>query len=54
VDGKRLNGHTPFSRIKLPTGAHVLVFENPELGLKTTKKVTIKAWEESNIGVRLD
>jgi serine/threonine protein kinase len=54
VDGKRLNGHTPFSRIKLPTGAHVLVFENPELGLKTTKKVTIKAWEESNIGVRLE
>jgi serine/threonine protein kinase len=54
VDGEKLSGHTPYSRIKLPTGAHVLLFENPQLGLKTTKKVTIKAWEESNIGVRLD
>jgi serine/threonine protein kinase len=54
VDGKKLNGHTPYSRIKLTSGAHVLVFENPQLDLKTTKKVTIKAWEESNIGVRLD
>jgi serine/threonine protein kinase len=54
VDGKKLNGHTPYSKIKLPTGAHVLIFENPQLGLQTTKKVTIKAWEESNIGVRLE
>ncbi|MCP4199803.1 MAG: serine/threonine protein kinase [Proteobacteria bacterium] len=54
VDGKKLSGHTPYSKIKLPTGTHVLIFENPQLGLKTTKKVTIKAWEESNIGVRLE
>ncbi len=53
VDGKRLEGHTPYRKVKLRKGAHTLVFENPELGLKAEEKVTVSPWEESNIGVRL-
>ncbi len=54
VDGKKLKGHTPYRRVKLSGGSHTLVFENPSLGLKTTKKVNVRAWEEANIGVRLE
>jgi serine/threonine protein kinase len=54
VDGKQMDGHTPFTRAKLPAGPHTLVFENPELGLKATRTVRIKPWEEITIGVKLE
>ncbi len=54
VDGKKLKGHTPYRRVKLSGGSHTLVFENPSLGLRATKKVNVRAWEEANIGVRLE
>ena len=53
VDGNRLEGHTPYRKIKLRKGAHTLVFENPELRLKAVQNVTVSPWEETNIGVRL-
>jgi serine/threonine protein kinase len=53
VDGKRLSGHTPYRRVRLKSGAHELVFENPELNLRTTKSVEVTAFEETNVGVRL-
>lgn len=53
VDGNRLEGHTPYRRIKLRAGPHTLVFENPDLALKAVQKVTVSSWEETNIGVRL-
>ena len=53
VDGDRLDGHTPYRRVKLRAGAHTLIFENPELKLKTVRKVTVSAWEETNVGVRM-
>ncbi|MDJ0764047.1 MAG: serine/threonine-protein kinase [Myxococcota bacterium] len=54
VDGKRLNGHTPYKRVQLTVGVHTLVFENPKLNLRLTRQVTVRAWEETNIGVKLD
>jgi hypothetical protein len=53
VDGQKLDGHTPYRRIKLKSGSYTLIFENPELGLKTAKQVTVTAFEETNIGIRL-
>jgi serine/threonine protein kinase len=53
VDGKKLNGHTPYRRIRLKSGPHQLVFENPELKLRLEKRVVVVSWEETNIGVRL-
>ncbi|MCP4606127.1 MAG: serine/threonine protein kinase [Proteobacteria bacterium] len=53
VDGKSLNGHTPYRKVKLISGNHTLIFENPKLGLKVTKNVNVRSWEETNIGVRL-
>ncbi len=53
VDGRKLTGHTPYRRIKLKSGPHELVFENPELNLRTTKRVTVTAFEENTVGVRL-
>lgn len=53
VDGVKLDGHTPFRKLKLKSGSHVLVFENPELGLKATRKVKVKPWEETSFGIRL-
>ena len=53
VDGKRLDGHTPYRRIKLHAGPHTLLFENPELDLKAVQKVSVSAWEETNVGIRL-
>ncbi|MEP7051038.1 MAG: serine/threonine-protein kinase [Pseudomonadota bacterium] len=41
VAGKPL-GQTPLVSIKLPTGAHVLLFRNPELGIETSFNVTIE------------
>lgn len=53
VDGRRLDGHTPYRRVKLKAGAHQLVFENPELNLKSQKRVVVAPWEEVNVGLRL-
>jgi hypothetical protein len=53
VDGVKLKGHTPFRKLKLRSGSHTLVFENPELGLKATRKVSVKPWEETSFGIRL-
>jgi serine/threonine protein kinase len=53
VDGRKLSGHTPYRRVRLKSGAHELVFENPELNLRTTKSIEVIAFEEANIGVRL-
>ena len=53
VDGRRLKGHTPYRRIKIPSGPHLLVFENPELNLKSQKRVIVTPWEEVNVGLRL-
>jgi serine/threonine protein kinase len=53
VDGKRLSGHTPHRRVQLTPGKHTLVFTNPELGLRATRQVVVKSWEENTIGVRL-
>ena len=53
VDGKTLKGHTPYRRIKLRSGSHELVFENPELGIKQKKRVEVAPWEETNVGIRL-
>ena len=53
VDGKRLQGHTPYRKIKVKSGHHTLTFENPSLGLKTVKKVEVTPWEEINVGVSL-
>ncbi|MCP4674740.1 MAG: protein kinase [Deltaproteobacteria bacterium] len=54
VDGKKLDGHTPYRRVKLSRGSHTLVFTNPDLGLKATRKVIVKSWEETSIGARLE
>ncbi len=54
VDGRKLDGHTPYSRVKLTRGSHTLVFTNPDLGLKATRKVIVKSWEETSIGARLE
>jgi hypothetical protein len=54
VDGDRLDGHTPYRKIKVKSGHHKLVFENPQLEIKTTQDVQVKAWEEMNVGVRLE
>jgi len=54
IDGERLDGHTPLRRVKTEAGTHTLVFENPELGVKKVKKVNVKAWDEVNVGVRLE
>ena len=54
VDGKKLDGHTPHRRIKLKSGVHTLQFENPQLKLKASKKVDVKAWEETTFGIKLE
>ena len=40
-NGKPL-GQTPLVHLELPSGTHVLVLKNPELGIETSYTVTIK------------
>jgi hypothetical protein len=39
--GGRALGTTPLVGVSLPAGTHTLVLTNPELGIKTTYRVTI-------------
>ena len=52
LEGRRL-GITPIE-VDLPAGAHVLTLRNPEQGLETTYRVTIRAGESIRRTVALE
>ncbi len=45
--GGRTLGTTPLLRVRLPAGTHLLTLHNPEAGITTTYRVTIRAGEST-------
>lgn len=53
LNGRRL-GTTPLIRESLPAGSHLLTLSNPERGLRTTYRVTIRAGQTTTRRVGIE
>jgi hypothetical protein len=53
LDGKLL-GITPLKPIKVPEGAHELIFENSDLNLKRRQRVQVKPGQVSEVKLNLE
>ena len=53
LNGRRLQGNTPYLGVKVSAGRHLLHFENRELGLSRTMRVRVPAGRTKTVAINL-